>query len=572
MLNALASIAHLKSGKSTNHELQSNYPLWLLVLTISCLMFLPTLGSVGLFDPSDAYYSEGAREMLERGNLLVPVLNYTNYYDKPILNYWFIIASYKIFGITPFAARLPAAISTTATALLLFFKSRRFIGKDAALLASLIFISSPIVLIVGRFSLTDMPLCFFESAALLFLFEGLLTKNVFQLVVGYLSVALAVLIKGPVAVVTVGSVLFVLASVIAVRGRTFSVVLKRIQQSRLLLGFLIICIVSVPWYIAVHIATAGEFSQSFFVGQNLGRALGKTNHTAPWFYYIPIFLGSFFPWSVLLLTKISFAKKDVLISFGRRYLYLLFCGCWVAFVAVLFSVTPTKLPTYILPIYPPCAILLAAFLSDAVKQKTSKTLRLGAILLSSSSCLLAILLPLFVTGAVSMRTLFSLHDFQPAKLAHTFTGSYFSLELWAIAVAVASLAYLWLVLVDMPKQALSLLFGALLIISICFIPLVIRHFYDVRQAGFAKLVRLVEQVDKPVATIEAFQPSASFVLRKHVSVVKTPADLKNFLKSSMDEHLLLVPDSRMSVLLWLKHPPKVINSSGGWTLVLVQGE
>ena len=96
------------------------------LIVVSILAFLAGLGSFGILDPSDGYYSEGAREMFLAHNWLTPHLNYVWFFDKPIMNYWLISASYAIFGVTEFASRLPAAICGAALVPVLYAFMRQF--------------------------------------------------------------------------------------------------------------------------------------------------------------------------------------------------------------------------------------------------------------------------------------------------------------------------------------------------------------------------------------------------------------------------------------------------------------
>jgi 4-amino-4-deoxy-L-arabinose transferase-like glycosyltransferase len=540
----------------------------MVILCVAILLFLPTLGSVGIFDSSDGYYSEGAREMLERGNLLTPVLNYADYFEKPILNYWLIAASYKMFGVSTFSARLPAALSSSLLALIIYYQALSIVGPRAAVMSALIFLTSPIVLIVGRFSLTDMPLCLFVSAAIFLIFDGVFLRKPRSLAFGYTAVALAVLTKGPVAIFLIFGALF---SFLLLTTRNGCKLWRRIKRFRLLPGLGLATLLSIPWYVAEHVATAGRFTQTFFIDQNMGRALGKVNHTAPWFYYLILFWGLFFPWSILLFSvsfpAIKFSKDEMP---TRRRHFVLFCSCWAIFIFVFYSCVPTKLPTYILPMYPACALLLGILIDDSLTKNRFIELKMGAVALSVVSLLLAICLPPFVTGAISMKTLFSAKDFVASKMSTILTGSYLSFELWAVAVTVAAFVFAWLLFLRLSVQAVQFFLGATVIIAICCIPLIVHHFYDTRQAGFARLVRLAKVMDKPVATLEAFQPSACFELHKHVSVIKAPVDLSDFLNSSSGEHLILVPENRMSSFLLLKSASKIVCSNGGWSLVSVQ--
>ena len=503
--------------------------------------------------------------MIERGNLLVPVLNYVDYFEKPILNYWLIAACYKIFGVSTFAARLPSAVSTLLIALLIYYRSLDSIGRRAATMAALIFLTSPIVLIVGRFSLTDMPLCLFITTAILLIFSGSFKRKSADLYLGYTAVGLAVLTKGPVAILLIFGTLF---SFLFLATNNVASFWKRIKLFKILPGFCLVTLLAMPWYIGIHMATSGQFTQTFFIGQNLGRALGNVNHRAPWFYYLILFWGCFFPWSILFLPALRYLVRLRRFRLnGARSRFALLCFCWSIFVFVFYSCVPTKLPTYILPMLPACALLLSIHIDDALRKNQFGELKLSAAALALVSHIVAICLPLFITGAINMKTLFSVKDFVPSKMWTIFTGSYISLELWAVALALAAIIFAQRLFSGRAWQAVVSLTSAMAVISVCLIPLIVTHFYDLRQAGFAKLVRLAKALDKPVATFEAFQPSACFELHRHVAIVKNEHELKQFLGETSGEHLLLVPENRIASFVLLQSPGKIICSTGGWSLV-----
>jgi len=108
---------------------RSNAEVWfhelLFLLLVVSLPFLQYLGALPLIDPDEGRYAEIAREMLERGDLITPTLNYVVYFEKPPLLYWANAASMKLFGLNEFAARLPSALCGLLTVLATYLIARR---------------------------------------------------------------------------------------------------------------------------------------------------------------------------------------------------------------------------------------------------------------------------------------------------------------------------------------------------------------------------------------------------------------------------------------------------------------
>ena len=177
--------------------------LLLLVFLSAALVFLPALGSAGIIDSSEGYYAEGAREMVESGDYITPHLNYAPWYEKPVLTYWLMAASYKVFGVSEFAARFPAALSGILLTGFIFSLSRVFLSRRAAFLAAMVLISQPLFVVVGHLSLTDMPFTLFVTVALGGLFSTVSGGPSFYLPLAYVALGLSLLSKGPLGLVIV---------------------------------------------------------------------------------------------------------------------------------------------------------------------------------------------------------------------------------------------------------------------------------------------------------------------------------------------------------------------------------
>ena len=182
-----------------------NEPVIFLLLGITCyVFFFNGLGSVGLLGPDEPSYAAVAREMYHTGDWITPRLHGMTWFEKPILWYWSAAISFTIFGVTEFAARLPSALSATATVFLTYIVCRRLWGQGIAIAASLIVASSVGCFSFSRAASMDMLLTSCLTVALLCFLMGynVAGPNRRWWFVGfYAFVGLGVLAKGPVAVV-----------------------------------------------------------------------------------------------------------------------------------------------------------------------------------------------------------------------------------------------------------------------------------------------------------------------------------------------------------------------------------
>jgi 4-amino-4-deoxy-L-arabinose transferase-like glycosyltransferase len=358
------------------------------------LAFIVCLGAFGILDPSDGYYSEGAREMFESGNWLVPHLNYAYFFDKPIMNYWLIASSYRAFGVTEFASRIPAAICGALLIPGMYAFSRQFLRRRGSLFAALALLSSPMWLTLGHMSLTDMPLSFFIWVALGSFFVALERNRNGLVWLGYIALGCGLLTKGPLALFLVAMNLGVY---ILIKRPSISELWSLILRLQVIPGLLLSFAIAAPWYLMVNAETKGVFFQEFFLNQNINRAMGTVDHKAGPLYYIPVLIGSAFPWTIaalmaprlwfspwLVYLKQSFSRnlrKDSLETTeevtNSRYVPLNF-RC-IAFgvstalaTSVFFSILPTKLVTYLLPVVPSLALIAGYALDKLLRSSAAK--------------------------------------------------------------------------------------------------------------------------------------------------------------------------------------------------------
>jgi len=319
----------------------------LAILILSLFLFFFNLGSYSLKEPDEGRYAEIPREMVEQGNYVVPHLNYVRYFEKPPLLYWITALSFKVFGANEWSFRLPNALVALLGVVITYLFAARWFSTRTGFLAALMLMSCFGFIALARIVTTDMLFSCLLSAALFSFLEFFREKRPSFLYLFYVASAFSVLAKGPVAIVLLGATIVL-----------FLVTEKRVSFLREMASakaVILFVLVAAPWFVAVSVAEKGFF-HFFFVDQHLLRFLTKKHRrSGPLYYFIPVLFGGLFPWSVFIPRALHDLWK-------RKELRLLLI--WSAVVFAFFSVSGSKLPPYILPIFPALCIVLAQFFSE----------------------------------------------------------------------------------------------------------------------------------------------------------------------------------------------------------------
>jgi 4-amino-4-deoxy-L-arabinose transferase-like glycosyltransferase len=316
-----------------------------------------------LANPDEGRYSEISREMAESGDWVTPRLNGLKYFEKPPLQYWATALAFKAFGVNEYSARLYVGLAGLATILLVGYAGMRLRNLETGLAAALVLVSSPYFMALGGIVTLDMGLTLWTTATL---FALLLAENARGdpaaqrrwMLAAWAAAALALLSKGLVGIVFAGAAVFL--QIVLTRDLS---ILRRMRWGW---GLAIFLAIAAPWFIAVSRANS-EFAHFFFVHEHFERFLTKTHRRVePWWFFIPILIIGFLPWMVALPSAILHAwKRESAAAFQPLRLALLWSGLILAF----FSVSGSKLPAYILPIFPPLALALGAYLVEAPTRK-----------------------------------------------------------------------------------------------------------------------------------------------------------------------------------------------------------
>ncbi|MBU1743062.1 MAG: glycosyltransferase family 39 protein, partial [Proteobacteria bacterium] len=351
-----------------------------LLLALWCLvLFFTGLWATPLIDRDEGEYGASVAEMVRSGDYLTPRLNGRLYFEKPILTFWLIAASYHVLGHNELALRLPSAVCAMLLVLLTFLFTARVAGERVGLWAAVCLSLCLGTLMIGRTVLTDMPLTLFTTAALFALFEAAHHPDKKSsrrwYVLAFAALGLAFLTKGPVALaVCLGA-----AGAYLLANRSL---IRTMKQVPWLWGLLAFVLIAGPWYVTSLLVHGEKFWRGFFVGQNVARLTSSVlGMGASFLLYVPVMVVFFFPWIGLAVPGLAAGLRP-----GRRNIRRgdpnqdldFLCAWWVIVVLAVFSLAQTKLPNYIFPMFPALAVLAGRTIVRLQDGAAGKWTKIGA--------------------------------------------------------------------------------------------------------------------------------------------------------------------------------------------------
>lgn len=353
------------------------------VVIFTAAAYFFSINAYPLLDPDEGRYAEIAREMIETGDFVTPHLNYVKYLEKPPFFYWLTAASMGIFGQNEIAVRILPSLAGLLTVLLVMGLGRQFFNARGGVMAGWIYVTSALPFAMARLPIIDGLFSLLLSAVWGAWWMGYnaSTADMRQrwYITAWISLGMAVMTKGPVAVALTGGIVLLY---LIVRHD-----LRALRQMAWWRGGLIFLFITVPWHIAAYLQTP-QFAHFYFVKQHLGRLIGS-EHYGPFWFFIAVFPFTMLPWSAFLflgiwdavrrsihaipwlnknLPTISpdvKAHEEIAVRESRKDEASLFLMIWIIVVIGLFSVSNCKLYPYILPACPAAAILLAGFFEHA---------------------------------------------------------------------------------------------------------------------------------------------------------------------------------------------------------------
>lgn len=333
-------------------------PRWrsLAILIVLPAIVLYPCTSFYLFEPDEGRYAEIPREMLEQGEWIVPLLQGRPYLDKPPLFYWSVMASYLVFGLHDWAARLIPALAVHGCILLVYFFGMRNFGERTGFWSAL-----GLAVVHGfegmaRLLILDGLLTFLTAFALFALFEaterGRFSRGWW--IAAAIACGLGILTKGP--------VILILALVPWWLYRRLTAASATAGRRWALLFGIVVAAIALPWYVAICVRLPG-FIHHFLWVHNVQRFFQPFDHIEPVWFYVPILFAGTLPASLLLIPFVRFLSSGRLEEAQHRSPVLGYCLVAALWCIAFFSLSGSKLPTYILPAFPPLMLAVGHFVA-----------------------------------------------------------------------------------------------------------------------------------------------------------------------------------------------------------------
>jgi len=476
---------------------------WLAVaLTLLALWFVKLPDRL-LTHPDEGRYAEIPREMVATGEWVTPRLNGFAYLQKPPLQYWATAAAYEAFGVSEWTARLWTALTGLAAVLVTAFAGRRLLGPSAGLLGAAALAASPYFVVMSGLNTLDMGVSLFLSSAV---FAYLLSRQAATaaagrgwMLVAWGAMALAVLSKGLIGVALPLGTLVVYAAWHRDAGA-----LARLHW---LPGLALFGALAAPWFVLAARANPG-FLEFFFLHEHFQRFTSTVhNRAGPVWYFLPILALAAGPWLVALgegALRAWRARPAGRAVSARRFLLV-----WCAVVFVFFSLSQSKLPAYLLPIVPAAALLAG----DALAAGTRRSV-------------LALTVGTMVFGVLT----FVANEVLEDRNLGVLTSIYEAFSVWTesgsmLLVVVAGVALYWIDRTHPRRLSLALLAACYVSMSLGLVGY--GQLAPTRSgASFARTIERLGPPDAPVYSVNMYDQTLPFYLRRPVTVVAFTGELE----------------------------------------------
>ena len=334
--------------------------LWVLLILFALVWFV-NLGSRALAEPDEGRYAEIPREMLVSGDWITPRLNGFKYFEKPALQYWATALGYKVFGVNEAMSRWYGTTLAFLTVPLMCWLGRRVYGEPTGVLAALLLAGSLMWAALGHVNTLDIALGFWLSLALAAFLAAQHDATVSRrgsargwMWLAWLAIAAATLQKGLVAIALPGAAMVAYAA-IQRDARLFA-------RLYLFDGLIIVLAIAGPWFWLVSQRNP-EFANFFFIHEHFTRFLTTVHRRdEPWWYFLPWLLLGLLPWIVPVSRGVVSAWREPTqpnAFHSGRFLVI-----WPAVTVLFFSASGSKLAPYIVPMFPPLALLAGRWLAE----------------------------------------------------------------------------------------------------------------------------------------------------------------------------------------------------------------
>ena len=315
------------------------------------------LGAPTFWDPDEAHYAETSREIVATGDWLAPYYNEQPFFDKPVLFHQLQAAAMWALGPTEFAARIVPALAAVALIALTAWFGTVVVSWPVGLVAALLLTASPGVFALSRYAILDTTFAAFVFGGAALVAAAAMCNRTRLQWPGYVAVALAVLTKGPLALVLCG-LTFIVACAASADAR------KRLLRLHWIAGLGLIAVIATPWFLYMMLRFRDAFVRGYVLDENVRLYATNrfSNQPGVWFYF-QILAAGLLPWTGLLVGRLvddirAAAKRE-----GPDTIEILLWA-WTASVVGFFTFSRFKLDHYVFPAAPALCLLCARAWAD----------------------------------------------------------------------------------------------------------------------------------------------------------------------------------------------------------------
>lgn len=457
---------------------------------------------------NEGLYAEIAREMLVSGNYLVPHLNFVPYLEKPPMLYWLIALSYKVFGISTFAARLIPVSAGALLCLVTFYFAKKMEQGRSGWFAAIILATSVGFILISRVIIFDMLLAVFFTAGLCCFYAWYTTGKRYYLWLTYVMGGFAFMTKGLFVILLMPA----LALLFMVLNKT---PVKRYLQLISPIGIILFLLTVVPWVVAATMQQS-DFAWNFFVNEQFMRFLNKRiphdYHTGAIYYYVPAIIVCLLPWTFLIPTLL---KRSVLPVMPETRQLKKFLWAWFLGAFIFFSLSQAKAHYYIILGIPALALLMGMKVNEYFQTKNAKVLSMAFLMLMLLAIIGFAVFSLTFYNA-NIAALFPENMLLPTKLALPLIIVTGSLAVYGIVGIIANR----LTKHSDPKLSFLLLAGAMVPL-ICFLLIDKQYLQPERSAVALSQYILSHDAERPVYLYRDYEKISTvlFFVQKRVSII-----------------------------------------------------
>lgn len=313
------------------------------------------LGAPSFWDPDEAHYAETTRELIETGDWLAPYYNDRPFFDKPILFHWLQALAMRVAGVSELGARLVPALAALALIGLTAWLGVTLASAEVAIIAALLLATNPAVFALARYAILDTVFTAFLFGGASLVSVSALQRRPRLQWAGYLLIALAVLTKGPIALVLC-ALAFGLTMLCSAEAR------RRLFELRLVSGTVMVIVLTAPWFVYMWLRFRDAFVAGYLLDENIRLfavdRFTPTESNSVWFYFRVLAAG-LLPWTAMIVGRLSDDLRAALRRDDSFDVADALLWSWTLAIVGFFTMSKFKLDHYVFPVAPTLCLICA---------------------------------------------------------------------------------------------------------------------------------------------------------------------------------------------------------------------